>query len=366
VVFSRALSSSSWTKPAIPTLLSGLHPITHGVGATSYTDRLPQSVPMLQDAFRSAGWRTGSFAASPLGSTLSGLERGFDAAYAPQHWSVSGGDPEHPAARQLHDALLAWLDEEPDRPFFAFVHTLETHEWRHERHQRDRQPDWDAYDAAVHDADQQLGELLAALEARGRRPLVVLLSDHGESFGEHGVKGHGTSLFQSQLHIPLMFFSRQALPPMTVTEPVSLLDVAPSILDLVGLPALPAQDGTSLASWVRTGRGSTAPTRSGVTSELTRFVWRPDAPKWRSLVALDGEKLIRIEGQAPLAFDLKRDPCETEPVTSLATKLLPALEARIAAESATHAEFAARHDAGPRAAVDAGDVERLRALGYVE
>lgn len=366
VMFSLALSSSSWTKPAIPTLLSGLHPITHGVGATSYTDRLPASVPMMQETFRAAGWRTGSFAASPLGSTLSGLERGFDAAYTPAHWNGSIGDLEHPEARQLHDALLSWVDERPDLPFFAFVHTIEVHEWKRERYGRDRRPGWDGYDAAVHDADHQLGELLAALESRGRRPLVVLLSDHGESFGDHGVNGHGTGLFQSQLHIPLIFRAKNALPAMTVTEPVSLVDVAPTILDLVNLPGLPDAAGTSLASWPRAGHGSGESPRADVTSELTRFVWRPRAPKWRSLVSRNAQKLIRIEGQAPLAFDLARDPCETAPLADLAAKLLPTLEARIAFESTTRAEFLSRHGEGPRAAVDAGDVERLRALGYVE
>ncbi len=365
IVFARAISTSSWTKPALPSLLSGLHPLTHAVGASGYTDRLPAGVPVVQEAFRRAGWRTGSFAASPLGSTLSGLDRGFDAACTPQHWNVAAGDLEHPEARQLHEAMLGWIDEEPDRPFFAFVHTLEVHEWKRDRYARDLPAGWDPYDAAVRAADRQLGELLAALGARGRRPLVVLLSDHGESFGEHGVRGHGTSLFQSQLHVPLVVSARGVLPPMTITEPVGLLDVAPTILDLVGLPPLPAQEGASLACWPREGRGPERATPDGVSSELTRFVWRPDAPKWRSLVARDARKLIRIEGRAPLAYDLATDPCETNPRSERVAILAPQLDAHIASEASAHAALEAQFGTGANAVIDAADVERLRALGYV-
>ena len=84
------LSSSPWTKPAIATLMSGILPTTHRVGAGTYTDRMPGTVALVQERFRAAGWRTGSFSASPLGSTLSALERGFDAAYPPRHWMASG------------------------------------------------------------------------------------------------------------------------------------------------------------------------------------------------------------------------------------------------------------------------------------
>jgi arylsulfatase A-like enzyme len=362
VVFSQALSTSSWTKPAIPTLLTGLHPMTHRVGATSYTDRLPEGVPLLQEAFRTAGWRTGSFSASPLGSTLSGLERGFAAAYTPQRWQGEIGDLEHPGAEQLHAGLLAWVDEEPELPFFAYVQTLEVHEWKRARYARDLAPGFEPYDAAVHDADRRLGELLEALRSRGRHPLVVVLADHGESFGEHGVHGHGTSLFQSQIHIPLVLYAEGALPAMTVTDPVALTDVAPTVLDLAGLPPLPGQDGASLAAFPR-GEGA-AP--RGVSSELVRFVWRPDAPPWRSMVSPELGKLIRVKGLPDLAYDLAHDRCETRPRPALAGTLAAALDERLREEDAAHERFAAQHGATTKGAVDAAEVERLRALGYVQ
>jgi arylsulfatase A-like enzyme len=364
VVFARAISTSSWTKPAIPTLMTGLHPAAHGVGATSYTDRLPVGVPLLQAGFRAAGWRAGSFAANPLGSTLSGLERGFGAAYTPRHWHGSLGDLEHPPAALLHASLLAWIDEEPDLPFFAYVHTLEPHEWERPRYAADLPRGWDAYDAAVHDADTRLGELLEALEARGRRPLVVVASDHGESLGEHGVLRHGTTLHQTELHVPLVFWAPGRLPSMTVTEPVSLEDIAPTLLELMGLPALPAATGVSLARWPRDGSPPAA--RAGVSSELGRYVWTPSAPRGHSLVAPDGRKRIEIEGAAAQGYDLAADPCEVRPLPEIAERLAAEQAAERARESAARAGFVERHGEGVRGAFDAGEAERLRALGYVE
>jgi arylsulfatase A-like enzyme len=366
LLFARAISTSAWTKPAIPTLMTGLHPAAHGVGETSYTDRLPASVPLLQDALRAAGWRAGSFAANPLGSTLSGLERGFGAAYTPRHWRGAIGDLANPEAAQLHAALLAWLDEEPDLPFFAYVHTLEPHEWERARYAADPPRGWDPYDAAVHDADRRLGELLRELDSRGRRTLLVVVSDHGESLGEHGVKNHGTTLFQPELHVPLLFWAAGELPPMTVTEPVSLQDVAPSILELVGLPALPQANGESLASFPREGRAPARAAPAGVSSELGRYVWTPTAPRGHSLVAPDGGKRIELEGAAAVGYDLTADPCEVRPLPGIAEQLAAGQTSHRTLESAARARFVERHGTGAAGPVDAGAVEQLRALGYVE
>jgi arylsulfatase A-like enzyme len=323
-------------------------------------------VPVLQSAFRAAGWRAGAFAANPLGSTLSGLERGFGAAYTPRHWRGAIGDLENPEAAQLHAALLAWIDEEPDLPFFAYVHTLEPHEWERARYQADLPRGWDPYDAAVHDADRRLGELLRELESRDRRTLLVVASDHGESLGEHGVKNHGTTLFQTELHVPLLFWADAALPAMTVTEPVSLQDVAPSILELVGLPALPQASGTSLASWARGGRPPASAAPAGVSSELGRYVWTPSAPRGHSLVSPDGKKRIQIDGAAAVGYDLAADPCEVRPLPAIAERLASEQASHRARESAARESFVRQHGAQASASFDAGEVEQLRALGYVE
>ncbi len=359
--FGVAISSSAWTKPAIPTLMTGLWPTAHRVGASTYADRLPARVPVVQERFRDAGWRTGSFSASPLGSTLSGLERGFDTAMLPGHWRDHLGSLRHAAASQLNEAMLAWHAEEPETPFFAYVHTMEVHSWREDRY---LQPPsgYRRYDFAVQDADGRLGELLVALAERGlsSNTLIVVVSDHGESFGDHGVDGHGTSLYQSQIHIPLVFWADGALPSITVDDVVGLADVAPTLLDFFGLPPLPKADGVSLAPYFA---GPTEPVHRGVPSERIRYVWQPDAPEIYAMVRQDKKKLIRMAGDEQ-AFDLSKDACETQSLGRIPRDLRAELDRWLASQVAAAERFARVYGVAA-GSIDAEDVEQLKSLGYV-
>ena len=362
VWFQRAQSSSPWTKPAIATLMSGILPPTHRVGATSYTDRMPPSVPLLQERFRDAGWRTGSFSASPLGSTLSALERGFDTAYAPRFWRARGRLEMNPSADQLQEALLDWAAEQPDRPFFAYLHTLEVHEWKLARYQRGRPSDFTAYHAAILDADRHLGALVEALEQRGRPFWLVVTSDHGESWGDHGLPSHGFGLHQSQIHIPLLFFGSDGRTPRKVATPVSLADVGPTLLDGFGLPALEESDGESLLAGLR---GEPLAPRA-ILSALLRFVWAPHAPKQYALTTADQQVLIRREGdRAPRAFDLVVDPGELRPLTTADPSLERTLDALLARQATRAERFNKRHGPSLPGPITLDDAARLRALGYL-
>jgi arylsulfatase A-like enzyme len=362
VAFRRAQSSSPWTKPAIATLMSGILPTTHGVGATRYTDRMPESVPLVQGRFRDAGWRTGSFSASPLGSTLSALERGFDVALPPRHWRAHARLDLNPAADQLHERMLAWVDEQPDRPFFAYVHTLEVHEWKLARYRSGLPGGGTAYDAAIFDADRQLGALVGELERRGRDVMIVVVSDHGESWGDHGMPSHGFGLYQSQIHVPLVFWRGGALTRRLVTEPVSLSDIAPTLLDGFGLPPLDESDGVPLTPAFA---GRTLE-RGPVLSALLRFVWAPRAPR-QYAVTLPGEVVsIRSEAGTEHSFDLVIDPQELRPLASPDAAASQALDALLAGQAERARAFRARHGEVVPGPVNPEDSERLRALGYLE
>lgn len=368
VWFRRAQSSSPWTKPAVATLMSGILPTTHRVGARAYTDRMPETVPLLQERFRAAGWRTGSFSASPLGSTLSALERGFDAAYPPRFWRGRAQLGMNPTASQLHEALLDWIDEQPDRPVFAYLHTLEVHEWKLARYQNEKPPGFSAYDAAILDADRQLGNLLEALDARrtargGRELLLVVVSDHGESWGDHGLPSHGFGLYQSQVHIPLIFWrSGAGLPPRAIDTPVSLADLGPSLVEGFGLAALEEADGRSLAPALDGADLDRGP----VLSALLRFVWAPRAPRQWALTTPDRRVRIRNEAGPDRSFDLVVDPDELRPLPEPSDALDATLDALLAEQAERAARFEARHGAVAPGPVTADETARLRALGYLD
>lgn len=362
VQFTFTISSSPWTKPAIPTVLTGLWSMTHGVGSRSYTDRLPDTVSTLQDQLREAGWRTGSFTSNPLGSTLSGLDRGFETAVPPTHWRGDMPDLRHPSADQLHEALLSWWDEEPDLPVFAYVHTLEPHAWRRDLY-ADPPEGFRPYDAAVQDADTKLGRLLASLRESGRdrNLLLVVLADHGESFGDHGVTSHGKGVWQSQVHIPLVFWAGEALPAFRTSALVGLADVAPTVVDLVGLEPIDGADGTSLVPIIDGGAG----VHETVPAARVRYVWEPDAPRHFAIVGSDHRKIVRVEGGGEYTFDLSRDLCEGRS-TRADPELHAALDAWLAAEEAEAEAFRAAHGSGESEGVSSGDVDMLRQLGYLE
>ena len=340
--FPQTWSTSAWTKPAIPSLMSGFEPSTHRVGATGVGDTLPESVHTVQDRFRDAGWRTGSFSGSPLGSSLSGLEQGFGTAYAPRHWGLDRGR-HHPSAEQLHTALVDWLDQDPSEPAFAYVHAMDVHEYETRRPLVSTVGD---YEDAVAAWDADLARLLDSID----RPLVIaVISDHGESFWDHRASRHGTGLWASQTHVPWVIHG--AGMQGTVSKPVSLADVAPTLLELVGLPTLGAD-------------GKNALRRVGpVFSSLIHYTWKPDQPS-SVAIARDGWRRIEREDGLRVGFEVATDRCEATPV---ATDALEAPLREWQLNSIEKAErFTSQHGPVGAGAVQTDDLMRLRALGYIE
>ncbi|MBP1611785.1 MAG: Choline-sulfatase [Acidobacteria bacterium] len=363
VAFRHAISSSDWTKPAIPTLMTGVWETTHRVGAESYTDRLPEAVPVIQERFRNAGWRTGSFVANPLGSTLTGLTRGFDTALPPRYWTGKVGPLGSPSADQLTAAFLPWIGEEPDQPYFAYLHAMEVHRFA-EGNYKNPPAGMAPYDASLQDVDAKLGLLLEKLASlpRGRDLLLVVVSDHGHSLGEHGKEGHGISVYQAEVHIPLVFWSKGTLAPRWVEGITGLADVAPTLTDMLQLPPLPEAQGVSLVPLMS---GEREQVHDFVPSSLLRFVRFPDAPQQFSVVTPQLEKVIRVAGGATSLYDLKTDPMEQRPRPAGTSPLVGILERWLAEQKSTAMEFRGQYGsaAGP---IDAEQVERLRSLGYVQ
>jgi arylsulfatase A-like enzyme len=294
VVFEEARALAPYTLPSHATLLTGLPPAVHGV------ERFDSSLAAgacarLVDRFREAGCATAAFTGGGFLSPLYGLWRGFD------RWTTLDpffheqepmrqllprpGEPALNAAlwsRTGQAALEQWLDAHRSVPFLLFLHTYAVHNYRPppdlcERFGVTRNPDKfdplgesdertppasefpdlrNRYDAAVAGADRAVGRFLDALSARGldSETIVVLLSDHGEEMGEHGGFGHGRTLYDEVLRVPLIV-RVPGLAPRREKQPVSLADVAPTLLSLCGLPGLPAASGRVIlpATGERTG-----------------------------------------------------------------------------------------------------------------
>jgi arylsulfatase A-like enzyme len=223
--------------------------------------KLPAAVPisMLTEILRDAGWTTFGVTENGLVSRDFGFGWGFDRLVERYHVPVEGAERVFTEGRRMLEGLR-------DRPFFLFLHTYKVHSpykpapgfrdyfppgadgalhrWVPEQHRTA----FDDYDRCIREVDAHLGGFLEALDLLdlSDRTIVVLLSDHGEAFGEHVVIGHGFSPHQEAIRVPLVFRGPGIAAGHRVSTPVSLVDVMPTILELLGLPVPTEVQGRSL------------------------------------------------------------------------------------------------------------------------
>jgi len=284
VVYPRAFTNASWTVPAHASLFTGLLPTDHG--AHQQGDRTVdggfsrqfgmEPVPSLAQRLRSAGYRTAGSIANGILKTIDGIHRGFDWWIYPAHLSRLTLLGERvrsiffansynwafgrwfTSADAINAAVLSILDTCVDRPCFVFANFMDTHApyipppphaglfaTTSDNHVGKHEPSIsddaatlaylsDRYDETLHALDARLGELLEELESRNvmNNTWLIITSDHGESFGEHGVVNHGTSLYNEQVSIPLIIIPPHQTRIPQIDEPVSLVDVTATITDI--------------------------------------------------------------------------------------------------------------------------------------
>jgi arylsulfatase A-like enzyme len=332
-------------------------------------------LPLLTERLRDAGLETAAFTEDALIAGSFGFWFGFDR-------FVERSFREHERGRATFDDGVRFVREHRDRRFFLFLHTYKTHdpyvaseayqslftdgaEWEEsppapevpKRH-RGRV---DAYDRTVREADDLVSELLAALDEVGlaERTIVVVLSDHGESFGEHGATGHGFSGFQEQLWVPLVMRGPGIPAGLRIDAPASLVDVAPTLLEILGLDPLPAAQGISLAPALR---GEAPPS-----DRPLYFAWLQDGAAG---VRRGAWKYVRSDLEpTPKVYDLARDPAERNPLRD-ATEFHPVAETLLRDQRARSEGLRAtlgHPDSSPPQPALTEHMERsLRALGYID
>jgi arylsulfatase A-like enzyme len=294
--------------------------------------------------------------------------------HLPLLWRLKLPVPERFApAADMNATLLAWLDREDRRPFFAFVNYMDAHipytppdsfaTKFHSPPPRPPSPDGqrraprqrlspadvhtrlDRYESAITYLDSELGRLFAALDRRGllANTLVVVTSDHGEEFAEHGLIEHGNSLYHASLHVPLVLHFPGRVPGgVRVIQPVSLRNVAATVLDLVGDTDPGGLPGRSLARTWRGGDDSNAPDTilASVSRALNQPEWYPASGGPMNSIAVDGWRLIRNEGDGrEELYDFVTDSLErydeaaTEHGRELRRSLATALDRMLTAPS---------------------------------
>jgi arylsulfatase len=329
-VFERAYAQASWTRASVGTLLTGLYPSRHG--AVRREHRLSAEVATLPGLLREAGFTTAGFTSNPNLLPLFGFDRGFDTFRDVNSGSMST------RAENVHSAVFEYLDTAPEAPLFLYIHTLDPH------HPYDPPPPFDTrfvasedstalemtiarYDGEIAYNDREFGTLLERLRIEGiyDETYLVVLSDHGEEFMEHGRSGHGMTLFQEQLHVPLMIrFPAARHAGKRIATPVRAVDLMPTLLGELDVPVPAGIDGQSLSGLL----------------DGTETAYQPvhfaeqdvDQHMLTSLVEGD-RKIIRRHRPTPLRgvelYDLSRDPGERadlfSPNDAVSTRMLAKL-----------------------------------------
>ena len=310
-VFLRASSLVPLTFPSHASLLTSTYPFATGIEDNG--EELPAHAVTLATALKARGYRTAAFVASFILDRRFGLNQGFDVYDSPfdlyRHPGIDPGDIKRPAS-EVESSAARWIGENKSEPFFVFLHFYDLHTPYNPPPAYRRRYPHSGYDGEIAYVDDALGRFEEFLHQQGlfQRCLIVFTADHGEGLGEHGESTHGYFIYQSTIPVPLIFHwpENHGRFPKRVQPPVSLIDVAPTILQFLALP-LPRQfQGHSLLSGIQNGSPDEA---SPVYSESLYGYSHFGTAALRSLHA--GQYQF-IAAPKPELYNLNSDPSETQ------------------------------------------------------
>jgi arylsulfatase A-like enzyme len=401
VLFDFTLAQSNWTVPATASLLTSLYPSEHGAGIDGDVRLLGETPPnqirtdaqTLGELLQANGLRTGLFSANPY--LYGRFTQGFDTA------EVSRKN-----AQELTDSALAWLQKTADEPFFLYLQYMDLHQpveppalYFHyfkvaEGGERGRQhTDWSygqqedlsepafrrfrahriaLYDGALRYVDAEIGRLVDSLEKLGvaERTLLVVTSDHGEEFWDHAAIehelggdprglwgiGHGHSMFQEVLHIPLIFHGAGVSEARRAGCAARQIDVAPTALDLLGFRPPPEMRGRSLAPFLRRAAQAERCLPVPLVAESPAYGPNAQAVIWKR------RKLIVRQDGVELLYDLGRDPGEKTDLSVRHPEVAAQLRRMLEQERAA-ARPRGKSEGLP---FDAETRKQLESLGYIK
>ena len=401
-IFDRCQANSNWTKPSCATLLTGLHPDSHK--ARGHSSLLGSSVRLASEIFRSAGFATGAFIANGYLAAEFGFDRGWSR-YVNYIRESKPTEAEH-----VYEDTLKFIEANREKPFFTYIQTIDPHvpydppsedlklydaapyngpisprstgnlledfkRKRVELDARDRRRLESLYDGEVTYHDRHFGRFLDKLHKLGVLDDTVILvcSDHGEEFFEHESVGHGHTLFQELLHVPLAIRAPGCVPSgKRVDREVTLADVLPTALSAVGVPVPREIEGGDLSSIAR-GSGP-----DPISTAFSSF-WSEADDRNLSWAALKGPWKLYMKGPVrTYLYNLSKDPEERTDADDrypLALRALRIATGQFIGAPDKHDWYTDKISAevvkGPEAEEEKTDIpgdlkEQLRKLGYMQ
>lgn len=398
VRFEKAFSHAPWTLPSVASLFTSRYPVQHGAGGRLGAFRiLNDQAVTIAEVFQGAGVVTGAITNVLFLTEKFGMMQGFDTVDA----SVPKNNTSARRARETTDATLGWLDQHRGKPFFLFVHYFDPH-LTYDPPQPFRKRFADAKDAksnnylfgTVRDmikfrrglakldpeiikrleklhngevayVDYEVGRLLDGISQRGldHNTIIVLTSDHGEEFGDHGGFEHGHTLYDELLHVPLIIRIPGIHPEgedhslsqaaVTVNTTVRQIDIVPTLCELVGISPDPIFEGKSLVPLMRGQKENHRPVLS------QGNMWGPSATAWRK----NGLKLIRRSSTGPYQlFDINADSQERNDLSDQTSERYADM---VRDFELILGSISAQVVSGKSPSLTEEQIQRLRSLGYL-
>jgi arylsulfatase A-like enzyme/Tfp pilus assembly protein PilF len=358
VLFSNAYCQVPLTLPSHCSIMTGALPVSHGVHNNG-TYTLAADKVSLAELLKGQGYKTAAFVSSFSVDSRFGLDQGFDVYddNFQENLPFKALNSER-KAEQVYTACLPWFDRLKDEPFFCWVHFFDPHlpynppsPYREDFKDR-------LYDGEVAYMDYIIGELMRKIQDKNLlgRTLIIVAGDHGEAFGEKGEAGHGMFLYDMTMKVPLLFYAENHLPASSlIPARVRLIDILPTVLDLLNIPTPESVQGTSLIPYIQKKK------KSNLDSYIETY-YPKENYGWSPLVGLIAGDWKYVRAPKEELYDLKADPNEAKNVFAsekkTAAKLKAGLDGLIK-ESVVPGASAKR-------TLTAEEQARLRSLGYVD
>jgi arylsulfatase A-like enzyme/Flp pilus assembly protein TadD len=370
VVFEQAISQVPLTWPSHAVILTGTYPFQNGV--QDFTGQpLAQQFRTVAQAFQKTGYATGAVVSAFVLDRSWGLARGFDFyddAFSAKTFEKKDVSLVARGASESVAHAIAWLKKTPRRPFFLWLHLYDPHSPYDSPEPYRSEYSGHSYDGAIAYADHELGNLMTWLKQNHLydSSLIVALSDHGESLGEHGEGEHGFFVYNATVHVPLIVKppAGSGIAAGRRRELVETTAVAPTLLQLAGLKDSPDpihaqfQSHALLETKAGTNQAASQAAKDPAYSEtfypFSSFGWSP-------LHALESDRFHFIEAPKPELYDLETDPGETRNIAAEQPATVTVLREKLQALLA-HNPFTRPEAGAGNLSPDAQ--EKLRALGY--
>jgi arylsulfatase A-like enzyme len=385
--FSGCTAPAPWTLPSVASLLTAVYPTAHGaLGRYPNFARLRPEVRTAAELLTGAGFETGAYVNVAFLDPILGLGRGF-ASYD----YAAGANRKSRSASETVDEAIRWIDRHRAERFFLFVHFFDPHmdydppepfrsrflagyagsmkppfagaeRWKKERPITMEVRDFarSLYRGEIAAVDEACGLLLTHLETAGlaKETVVAIVSDHGEEFWDHGAFEHGHSLYEEVIHVPCLIRSPGAKGPRRIDARVSLVDVIPTLFELLDIPAESAWQGESLVPLLE-GKPPKGPRYRYSESLLYGYEWKA--------VVGDRYKFSWDEERDKMAlFDLGVDPGEKRDLSKERPEEVRAMASVLLEWFRGLLDRTGGSLQGETVDMEKEVVEQLRALGYVE